>query len=507
MGKTVFSILASLILVLALGISAGIAQQVPICKTQAVVGPAGPDICVSLGVGDLSGQDISPRDLFQAGENIMVLLAMENMGSTDIITKKGFGEEYFHLKLRFIYTAPDGKKQLITATNPLNADEPGPPRTRIINTQFVQIEPVEILPGSPQPWAWTVDPFNAHDFYELDRAGGYSVKAAIGMRTYPKNALLTSAPPVVPLGSADWEDVLVSNTVNFSITDDVDGDGYFYPVASGSHAEVDCDDTDPDVNPGAPETPDNGKDDDCDPNTPDVPTGGSVSVDIRPNRLNLGMGGKWVKGYIELSDCNVATIDLGTVKIGNISVNSGPAKTVNIPAEALSAEVGDYDSDGKADLKLKFPRPALRTAIKDETTEPTVEVAVAVGGVCGGSSFLGTDILNTIKISAIDSAGKRKKKFAGGELAKIKCSFNLPTTCYVKARMDLILKSTGAVLDSVVRGKDLVSGIHTMKFTTTIPNWLQSGDKMKARVKIKRYYSQEGQLIGKETYGLILKIE
>jgi hypothetical protein len=41
-----------------------------------------------------------------------------------------------------------------------------------------------------------------------------------------------------------------------ALTDD-DGDGFFAE-------ETDCDDEDADVNPGAPELPDNGVDDDCD---------------------------------------------------------------------------------------------------------------------------------------------------------------------------------------------------------------------------------------------------
>ncbi len=48
---------------------------------------------------------------------------------------------------------------------------------------------------------------------------------------------------------------------------DNDGDGY--AIEGGECGPVDCDDTDPDVNPGRDEVLCNGKDDDCDPSTPD----------------------------------------------------------------------------------------------------------------------------------------------------------------------------------------------------------------------------------------------
>ncbi len=58
---------------------------------------------------------------------------------------------------------------------------------------------------------------------------------------------------------------------------DLDGDGYGSP-ASGSCAylDLDCNDTDPDVNPGMTEIPDNGINDDCRPETPGWGTPASV---------------------------------------------------------------------------------------------------------------------------------------------------------------------------------------------------------------------------------------
>ena len=53
---------------------------------------------------------------------------------------------------------------------------------------------------------------------------------------------------------------------------DSDGDGYGNPASTACpHAELDCDDSDPDVNPGMSEIRGNGVDDDCDPDTLDEP--------------------------------------------------------------------------------------------------------------------------------------------------------------------------------------------------------------------------------------------
>ncbi|MES1242912.1 MAG: prenyltransferase/squalene oxidase repeat-containing protein [Acidobacteriota bacterium] len=70
-----------------------------------------------------------------------------------------------------------------------------------------------------------------------------------------------------------------SQCAGFTI-EDKDDDGY--------PATEDCDDTDPEVNPGMPEIPGNGIDDDCNPATPDtIPQ--TVSCEIFPDRLSYAV--------------------------------------------------------------------------------------------------------------------------------------------------------------------------------------------------------------------------
>ena len=63
---------------------------------------------------------------------------------------------------------------------------------------------------------------------------------------------------------------------------DDDGDGYTkYLAATGCPNEgLDCNDYDPDVNPGATEIPGNGIDDDCDPSTPDLLPWGTAPASV-----------------------------------------------------------------------------------------------------------------------------------------------------------------------------------------------------------------------------------
>jgi hypothetical protein len=228
------------------------------------------------------------------GDPINFVISLDNVPLTgdgaDVITSKGFSERDFHLLLYFTYIGPDGIEQLITATNPGYVDEPEPPRRDPSSGE--QVEPVEIL-GSG--WILTVglpDPIDARDYYSLSRAGKYSVKAVISLRTYPSDAVeYILGAPHVPIGTPEaWSGDIVSNTVYFSILTDADGDGYYYPEAYGTHGEADCDDANAAVNPGVGETLGNGIDDDCDPTTPDVAVVETGTIMVKVDKHIVGGG-------------------------------------------------------------------------------------------------------------------------------------------------------------------------------------------------------------------------
>jgi len=74
-----------------------------------------------------------------------------------------------------------------------------------------------------------------------------------------------------------------------------------------------------------------------------------TTIDFDPDTLNLQSKGKWVTTYIELPEgCDVSAINVSTVMLNE-----------TVPAELHPTGIGDYDSDGIADLMVKFDRQAV----------------------------------------------------------------------------------------------------------------------------------------------------
>ena len=105
-------------------------------------------------------------------------------------------------------------------------------------------------------------------------------------------------------------------------------------------------------------------------------------VDVNPNTFNLQSKGKWATVYIEFSNrCqyDVRQIDVGSVVL---SVNG-----YTISAES-KIKIGDYDKDGKPDLKVNFSRQELQARMFVGLEELTVS------GSVDGAEFVGSDTVS-----------------------------------------------------------------------------------------------------------------
>jgi hypothetical protein len=285
--KILLSIIIGLIIIGEVTVADSLAQNNP------------PKISVSLATNKLSYLLDDPGTPQADPEKIQMHLSLKNNDLTDIITSKGFSALPFHLLLTFI--DPNGKGITTKEVEGILSGDPPPPPVLPVGGELIQAEPVEILPdGRPggvsndqNPWTLSLDIPDAHAYYSLTKAGRYSVKAIIPMRTYPPPIdYSVSSVPYERIDSSTWAGVIESNTVGFSLLADADGDGYYYPEPYGQHAEPDCNDTDPDINPGVAEIQGNGIDDDCNPATSDGAVTQIVVLDPNGGEV-IRSGGDW----------------------------------------------------------------------------------------------------------------------------------------------------------------------------------------------------------------------
>jgi len=109
------------------------------------------------------------------------------------------------------------------------------------------------------------------------------------------------------------DDIANWNPCNGEVACCTDNDGDGYAIEGGDCGLIDCDDADPDVNPGATEITCNGKDDDCNELTLDNPDGDGdgygVCDDCDDTNPAVNPGATEISCNLIDDDCNPLTLD------------------------------------------------------------------------------------------------------------------------------------------------------------------------------------------------------
>ena len=119
-----------------------------------------------------------------------------------------------------------------------------------------------------------------------------------------------------------------------------------------------------------------------------VPDIVSATIDIHPETLNTKSKGRFITAYVEIDSHDVYDINLSTVVLkDNVAI-----------ASALSSpsQIGDFDSDEKLDLMIKFTRKDVIDYLKSTSkTNMPVEFVVE-GQMLSGEIFRGASIVQVI---------------------------------------------------------------------------------------------------------------
>ncbi len=346
--KILSSIFVSLMF-MGLIISEGIAQCVPI---------------VSLDITKQNYIFNDPNDPFMA--TIIIQNVCTEDPEEDIIISAEF-DDFLEFALRFkddngvVFLADDlfdpEPKGLKTALDAGGNPTPAAPVVILVPGDFITYE-------FPNVFAYYTLPPGHYEVIALIDGIIYAETIAEGFARFPN-------PQNPALAVGPW----ISGEYPINLVADLDGDGYSSPIAMSPPAGdpgndpsfliADCDDTNPDINPGMPEIP-NGIDDDCKPATLDVAV--DVEIDIKPgsdqNTINLGS-----KGTVPVAILSSDTFDATEVDPSTITLADAGVKVRGKGTAMYSEE--DVNGDGLLDLVVHVETYALALTMGD--TVATVE--------------------------------------------------------------------------------------------------------------------------------------
>jgi len=166
---------------------------------------------------------------------------------------------------------------------------------------------------------------------------------------------------------------MTSNTVEFALVVDADGDGYAFPVPDArlsANAVADCNDQNAAVHPGAGEIPNNGVDDDCNPATPDDTAPPVTTATLAPAPNANGWNKTAVTVTLAATDASgirALTYTLSGALTGTLT---GPAPLALIPMAAQGVTTVTFQATDTQGRQENLKTQVVRV----DTTPPTLTV-------------------------------------------------------------------------------------------------------------------------------------
>jgi hypothetical protein len=124
----------------------------------------------------------------------------------------------------------------------------------------------------------------------------------------------------------------------------------------------------------------------------EVMAGIHANITLKPETLNLGSEGTWIKATVEFPSDAVDTVD--NIDVTTVKINNAVAAEANMKYGFVKTfEMGDFDGNGDMEVMIKFDRDGVCALIG---TAQDIELRVS-GRTTNNISFYGEDTIRAIK--------------------------------------------------------------------------------------------------------------